>query len=94
MSRRPAIVAYDIRADSTRTQVLRVLREWRLDGQLSVHECWLTPSEATELFLQLGAAIDPATDRLLLAWVHPRHRAQARGRGRVTGVEAALLAVR
>ena len=51
MARRAALVAYDIRSDSTRRRVLRILRDWRVDGQLSVHECLLTPTEAEELFI-------------------------------------------
>lgn len=67
--RRTVIIAYDVRSDSVRRRMLRVLREWRLDGQKSVHECRLTDTEAQELFLQLAAEIDSGTDRLMLAWV-------------------------
>jgi len=81
--RRPCVVAYDIRSNSVRRRVLRVLRAWRLDGQESVHECRLSQSEAEELFVQLAEMIDPETDRLLLSWVQPRRRGAARGRGRV-----------
>ena len=80
---RPCVVAYDIAADRIRRRVLRVLRAWRIDGQKSVHECWLRPSEAEELFVQLAELIDPDTDRLLLSWVQTRRRGAARGRGRV-----------
>jgi CRISPR-associated protein Cas2 len=83
MDRRPAVIAYDIAEDRTRRAALRVLREWRLDGQLSVHECLLDAQEAAELFVQLGETLDPATDRLLLAWIHTRRPALARGRGRI-----------
>ncbi|RMD71274.1 MAG: CRISPR-associated endonuclease Cas2 [Gammaproteobacteria bacterium] len=79
----PCIVAYDIASHRTRRRVLRVLREWRLDGQKSVHECRLTPIQAEELFVQLAEAIDSATDHLLLAWVQTRRRGLARGQGRV-----------
>jgi CRISPR-associated protein Cas2 len=94
MARKPAIVAYDISADSTRRQVYKILLEWRLDGQKSVHECVLSPAEAQELFMQLGGAIDPETDRLLLAWVAPYRAPQARGTGRVDRLFADLLNLR
>ncbi|MBK8510495.1 MAG: CRISPR-associated endonuclease Cas2 [Candidatus Competibacter sp.] len=94
MSRFPAVIAYDISADRTRRRVLQILREWRLDGQQSVHECALSAAEAQELFIQLGQAIDPATDRLLLAWVAPRRPLHARGAGRVDALFAKLLNVR
>jgi len=94
MSRNPAIIAYDISADKTRRQVYKILLEWRLDGQKSVHECVLSAAEAQELFIQLGQTINPATDRLLLAWVAPRRPLFARGVGRVDALFTKLLAVR
>jgi len=66
---RDLIVAYDIESNRTRRRVQLVLREWRLDGQKSVHECRLSAPMAEELFVQLCTEIDPETDRLLLAWV-------------------------
>lgn len=83
---RPCVIAYDIACNRTRRRVLRVLREWRLDGQKSVHECRLTPAQAEELFIQIAELIDPASDRLLLSWVQPRRRGAARGQGRVLQV--------
>lgn len=83
MSRRPVVIAYDICADATRRQVYKILLEWRLDGQKSVHECLLSPDEARELFIQLGQALDRHTDRLLLAWVSVPRPLYARGSGRV-----------
>lgn len=82
MERRPALVAYDIADDRKRRAALRILREWRLDGQLSVHECLLTAPEATELVCQLAEVLDPNTDRLLLAWLNTRRSILARGKGR------------
>ena len=68
MSRRPAIVAYDVSDPANYRQVLRIIKEWRLDGQKSVHECLLSRREAEELFTQLCECTDQGTDRLLLAW--------------------------
>lgn len=82
MLRRPAIIAYDISSNRTRRLVHRILLEWRLDGQKSVHECLLSAAEARELFIQLGDAIDTETDRLLLAWVTTRRPVMARGLGK------------
>lgn len=93
MKRRPAVIAYDIECHCTRRQVLRVLREWRLDGQKSVHECRLTAPEAEELFVQLAEAIDRDRDRLLLAWLAGHRPALARGRGRVDALSRELLTI-
>lgn len=92
--RRPMVVAYDIQDDRTRRRVCRILLEWRLDGQYSLHECLLTAAEARELFIQLGQTIDPATDRLLLAWLAPGRALHARGVARADGVLASVLHVR
>jgi CRISPR-associated protein Cas2 len=94
MERRPAVIAYDIADNRTRRAALRILREWRLDGQLSVHECLLGATEAAELFVQLAEVLDPETDRLLLAWLHTRRPALARGKGRVDATAAPLRHVR
>jgi len=94
MERKPAIIAYDISDDRTRRAALRIVREWRLDGQYSVHECLLSASEATELFVQLAGALDPETDRLLLAWLHTRRPMLARGKGRTQATAGGLRHVR
>lgn len=79
----PCVVAYDIASNRVRRKVLRVLREWRVDGQKSVHECRLTRHQAEQLFAELAELIDPETDRLLLSWIQARRRGAARGQGRV-----------
>lgn len=93
MARRAALVAYDIRSDATRRRVLRILRDWRVDGQLSVHECLLTPTEAEELFIQLCEQIDPDHDRLLLAWLNPPRPIHARGNGRANATNRLIETV-
>ncbi|MBN2886466.1 MAG: CRISPR-associated endonuclease Cas2 [Chromatiaceae bacterium] len=91
MPERLAVFAYDISNDRTRRHSLRSLREWRLDGQLSVHECVLDERTARALFAQLADDLDPATDSLLFGWVQ-RHRAVlARGKGRADPLGAGLV---
>jgi len=58
MSARPAIVAYDIASNRSRRRVRGILAEWRVDGQLSVHECLLTTVQAEELFSHIAVEID------------------------------------
>ncbi|MDQ2694747.1 MAG: CRISPR-associated endonuclease Cas2 [Pseudomonadota bacterium] len=94
MTRRPAVIAYDISSDSTRRRIYRILLEWRLDGQKSVHECVLSPAQAQELFMQLGSAIDRERDRLLLAWVTPQRPLLARGVGRIDAFFERLVNIR
>ena len=91
MPTRTAIFAYDIHDHRQRRLSLRTLREWRLDGQLSVHECVLSEQEAAGLFDQLNCGLDPATDRLLFAWVQGHRATLARGKGRAAMLSDGLL---
>jgi len=90
MKRRAAIIAYDISSNRARYRVLKVLKEWRLDGQKSVHECLLSEAQAEELFIQLSAVIE-ADDRLLLAWLHSHRGGHARGVGKMTFKDGGLV---
>ncbi|MBF0369350.1 MAG: CRISPR-associated endonuclease Cas2 [Magnetococcales bacterium] len=87
------IIAYDIHLNKTRRAVLKILREWRLDGQKSVHECRLMRAAAEELFIQLGSAIHPRDDSLLLARVDGRRRVLSRGTGRSDAFSTSLRLV-
>lgn len=91
MSSRLAVFAYDIRDDKVRRHALKTLREWRLDGQLSVHECQVDAIQARRLFEQLGDELDPATDAWLFTWVEGHRAVLARGKGRTTALQDGLL---
>jgi len=88
---RTAIFAYDIRDNRQRRLSLHTLREWRLDGQLSVHECVLDEQEAAQLFAQLNQGLDPSSDALLFAWVQGHRAVLARGKGRAATFNEGLL---
>jgi len=77
----PVVVAYDISDNKNRAKVFRILKEWKLDGQKSVHECQLTGSQAEELFLQLSEKVNTKTDNLLMIWVEHRRNILTRGIG-------------
>ncbi len=93
MARRPVVIAYDISSNRRRRRVRRLLHRWRLDGQKSVHECLLSLREAEELYLQIMELIDPKTDRLLLAWLHPHGPVLARGVGRAGSLFTKMIQV-
>ncbi len=80
----PAVVAYDISENRTRRRVFRILRDWRIEGQKSVAECFLSYREAEELFVQLQEEVDPVTDRLALAFLHTPLRIRTLGTGHAT----------
>jgi len=83
LKKKPIVIAYDISDNPSRRQVHKILKEWRIDGQKSVHECYLNQWEAEELFLQLGAILNQKTDHLLMTWLDGRRKGLARGQGRV-----------
>ena len=93
MPPRTAIFAYDIHNNRIRRGSLRTLREWRLDGQLSVHECVLSETEANQLFADLNERLEPETDCLLFAWVQAHRPILARGKGRAAATHPGLLQV-
>ncbi len=78
---RPVVIAYDISSNKIRAKVLRLLRDWSIGGQKSVHEFRLTNAQAEELFLQISDLINPDKDSLMMAWLEPRRRVQFRGVG-------------
>lgn len=71
------VFSYDISSEPAARAVRRVLRRWRLDGQLSVHEAILTPPQAEALGLELAELVDPDTDSLIV------FRLSRRGQGPV-----------
>mgnify|MGYP001585005269 CR=1 FL=1 len=87
---KPIIVAYDITSNKTRSRVLKVVKEWRLEGQKSVHECRLKMREAEELFLQLSQPLNRQTDSLLMIWLEPHRPVLFRGLGRNTRIQQKL----
>ncbi len=69
MAKRKVVVAYDISDNKTRKRVRKILKDWRIGGQKSVHECLLSMNEAQELFIQLSAPLNHSTDSLMMAWI-------------------------
>jgi CRISPR-associated endonuclease Cas2 len=64
--RAPFVFSYDIHAEKVARAARRCLRRWRMDGQYSVHETVLTPSEAEALSVELIEIVDPETDSLIV----------------------------
>ena len=69
--KRLALVAYDIADNKRRRRAFRRISPHRCDGQLSVHECWLTPVHARALLEDLSLLLDLEQDRLIFTWVEP-----------------------
>lgn len=68
----PYLFAYDIRCPVRGRVVLRCLRRWRVDGQLSAHETWLRPHEVYDLATELLTLVDQDVDSVLLCRLSQR----------------------
>ena len=88
MSRKPAVVAYDISNRKSAYRVRKILADHRLNGQKSVAECWLTAREAEQLFLQLVPHIHPNHEKLILAWLDKRRPVLSAHQGDRHGFES------
>jgi CRISPR-associated protein Cas2 len=66
------LVAYDIADPARLNRVLRLMKGWKVGGQKSFCECWLTPAEQRSVLAQLAALIDPDADRIHLFSLDPR----------------------
>lgn len=62
----PWLFSYDMHCPRRARRVLRCLRKWRLDGQLSIHETWLKPQQAEDLAVELLELVDRRQDHLML----------------------------
>lgn len=81
-ARRLYLVAYDI-ADSRRLQrVCRYLSGYRVAGQKSVFEIWVTPAELRGIERRLGRMIDPDADRVHCIGLDPRMKPWLWGQAR------------
>ncbi|MBK1620157.1 hypothetical protein CKO42_17255 [Lamprobacter modestohalophilus] len=76
------VFSYDISSPKNARAVRRVLKRWRLDGQLSVHEAIVTPGQAEALGVELAEQVDPETDSLIV------FRLSRRGHGPVMVLSA------
>ncbi|MCX8017980.1 MAG: CRISPR-associated endonuclease Cas2 [Rhodocyclaceae bacterium] len=74
------LVAYDI-CDPTRLQkVCRYLTGYKVAGQKSVFEIWVTPAELARIRADLEALIEPAEDRVHFLGLDARMKPQLFGR--------------
>ncbi len=65
--RRLTVVAYDVAQPRRAYRTRRLLQAWRIDGQYSVVETWLTARERIELCADLRECLSIESDRLLVA---------------------------
>jgi CRISPR-associated protein Cas2 len=79
MSRTHYLVAYDIRDQRRLARTGRSLKAFRVQGQKSVPEIWVTPAELQQVCQMLSTLIDPAADSVFLLALDPRMKPRCMG---------------
>ena len=82
MSRTLYLVAYDIANARRLARVRKCLAAYRVGGQKSVPECWLTPGELRDLHQRLEDLINHAEDKIFMLQLDPRSRMLGRGQAK------------
>ena len=73
------LVCYDISCAKRLYRVHRFLLGYKVGGQKSFYECWLTPAELREVRRILAELIDPAEDRAHIFQLDPRMKNEGMG---------------
>lgn len=79
MPRTLYLVAYDICEHKRLASVTRYFQTYRVEGQKSVPEIWVTPAELQDIQRHLKSLLDPEHDRLQLLGLDPRMRPSCMG---------------
>lgn len=74
------LACYDITEPRRLVAALKLARCYATGGQKSAHELFLTPAERDTLVRDMGALIDPGSDRFLLLRLDPRSRVYTLGK--------------
>ncbi|MCX8086383.1 MAG: CRISPR-associated endonuclease Cas2 [Rhodocyclaceae bacterium] len=74
------LVAYDICEPKRLHKVCRYLTGYKVAGQKSVFELWVTPAELLRIRADLEELIDPDEDRVHFLGLDPRMKPQLFGR--------------
>lgn len=72
MTRALYLVAYDVAEPRRLARVGRYFKSYRVAGQKSVPEIWVTPAELRTIEADLGRLLNAATDRIQLIALDPR----------------------
>jgi CRISPR-associated protein Cas2 len=73
------LAAYDIRSRSRLQRVRRYLSAYKVGGQKSVFEIWVTDAELRRIQLDLKAMLDTRCDRLHVFALDPRMKPRLHG---------------
>ena len=79
MPRTLYLVAYDVCDPKRLSRVGRYFHGYRVAGQKSVPEIWVTPTELQRIRADMGQLLDAQADRLQLIALDPRMRRRCLG---------------
>ena len=79
MPRTLYLAAYDVCDPRRLARVTRYFASWRVAGQKSVPEIWVTPGELTTIQADLSDLVQADTDRLQLLALDPRMQTHCLG---------------
>jgi CRISPR-associated protein Cas2 len=85
------LVCYDVCETKIRRRVHKFLMAYKIGGQKSFFECWLTAAELREVRLTLGELIDPGEDRVHIFQLDPRMTRDMLGRAIQPPVDVFLI---
>ena len=74
-----SLVCYDVSSPKRLHRVHRFLTGYRIGGQKSFFECWLTPAELQQVRRELAALIEPVEDRVHIFQLDPRMKIECLG---------------
>ncbi len=80
MPRTLYLVAYDVCEPKRLARVGRYFHSYRVAGQKSVPEIWVTPAELQRIYRDVMGMLDAGTDRLQLIALDPRMRRRCLGK--------------
>lgn len=79
MSRSLYLVAYDVCNPRRLRKVCKYLTGFKVGGQKSVYECWVTPAELRTMRGELEDLMDRTEDRLHIVALDPRMQTRCFG---------------
>lgn len=90
-SRSLYLVAYDVADPHRLARVHRFLLGWKVGGQKSFYECWLTPAELRQVHDGLAALVDAQKDRVHVFELDPRMQPRLFGVARAASPQLFLV---
>lgn len=85
------LVCYDICSPQRLRQVYRYLLAYKVGGQKSFFECWLTPPELREVQQTLNAMMDASEDCIHIFQLDPRMQSQCYGQAHTLAVNTPFM---